>query len=632
MRTWQPPTIAIAVVLATAGCASRTIAPIGNAAPPRLQHQRIIDGGIAVDFALRTTSGDRGITAAAGQTVDAEIAIHDARSGAPLRGAHPRAWIARGRTAAKACPQRIRGLASGAFSTRADIDLNAFRMLTLNDDNTIAFFDPLVAFDGSKLEHLITLPARGFDWAIEDDDRTLYVSMPDADRVAVIDLATRAIVRTIDTGAGSRPAQLLADAHARDVWVALDGMGRIAALDRVRGVVQATIDVGGGAHELALTADGAALVATSGEARTANVIDTATRTLAARIALEGVPRALAYDAASDLMYIGTHAGLIAIDLARHRVASRMPEVRDVAALAFERGGRIGLAASDADDSVTAFDTATRRVIGRSTVVAHPDQLRLTERFAYVRGLHSENFSMIDLAHVRAGTMSVATIVAGRTSPDRQAGADGDRAMVATTPDDAAVMIANPADRSVAYYQEGMMATSGSLSTDGRVPRGILIWNRSLREHDRGRYVASVTLPRAGTFDVPVFVESPRVLTCFTLRVGADAATLADTRVQPQVTWLPNQHATARTRAELRVRVVDRRTQRALSTLAHVNMLTFMPPGVWTRHLTTRNEGHGVYVAETNYPRAGAYDVLVGVPDFGEGYAAFPHLEIRVTAR
>src|SRR5207248_10362165 len=60
-------------------------------------------------------------------------------------------------------------------------------VVSLNADPSIMVVDPRFGFGDTRLLALIPLLGRGEDWVANADQTRLYVSMPSADAVAVID-------------------------------------------------------------------------------------------------------------------------------------------------------------------------------------------------------------------------------------------------------------------------------------------------------------------------------------------------------------------------------------------------------------------------------------------------------------
>ena len=60
-----------------------------------------------------------------------------------------------------------------------------------------------------------------------------------------------------------------------------------------------------------------------------------------------------------------------------------------------------------------------------------------------------------------------------------------------------MLVANPADRLVYYYMEGMAAPMGNFRAAGRSPKAALVLDRSLRETRAGRLLHPHEGPRRG---------------------------------------------------------------------------------------------------------------------------------------
>src|SRR5262249_42684451 len=84
----------------------------------------------------------------------------------------------------------------------------------------------------------------------------------------------------------------------------------------------------------------------------------------------------------------------------------------------------------------------------------------------------------------------------------------------------AVLVANPADKAVYFYKEGMASPMGSFTNYDRKPRAVNVVDRSLRERSEpGGYQTVARLREPGSYDVVFFLDPPRVVHCFPLTVG-----------------------------------------------------------------------------------------------------------------
>jgi len=605
---------------ASAGTAGGATSPgIGSDAISQ-SVQQFEQDGIRIEFALRAAGQNPGgQEAQVGQTMLAEFALRDTRTGRPLALGKPKAWmsarLSETVSAERTCSDKIRSLSSGQLGSRPDVDLNSYAIATLNHDKTVTFINPHVAFTPTKLEHIVPLPGVGTDWLLSRNGRTLYVTLSDEGRIAVIDTATHRMIHTISTGVSSRPTRLALQPDGRAVWVGLDGLAQVAAIDPETHAIAKTISVGAGTHAFAFSSDSSYLVVTNSESNTVSVIDLRTTAVVATLPVGKTPVTIAYGTAAKRFYVGSLNGttIDALDPATLRTTATIPTNRGVVALRFEPTGRFAVFVNQLDSTLSVIDTATNAVIGSTTVVKDPDQITFTERYAYVRGIESEKFSLIDLADLRRGKPAPVEIQAGQHAPSTAPDQLGIADMVVPAPEGNTVMVANAPDRTLYFYQEGMMAPMGTFSNYKRMPRGILILDRSLKEVAPGVYRAPVTFAKAGRYDVPLLIDRPRTMHCFqaTVRESADGISMAAAPRPPIIrTDVGNAPVQARVPIAMTFTVLDAMTQQPIAGLRDVQVLVFEPPGTWQQRRHAREVEPGRYTVTQAFPHAGEYRVMV----------------------
>jgi YVTN family beta-propeller protein len=121
----------------------------------------------------------------------------------------PAVWLSQrteGETDPQLCREKVQSFLQGSLRSRPDVDLNAYFLLALNEESNISVIDPLLGFGTSKLLTLIMLKSPGEDWAQKNSDEKLFVSMPLANQVAVVDTNTWRVVANID--AGTKPTRV----------------------------------------------------------------------------------------------------------------------------------------------------------------------------------------------------------------------------------------------------------------------------------------------------------------------------------------------------------------------------------------------------------------------------------------
>jgi len=145
----------------------------------------IVDKGIRVAFSIEDISAgsrqDEPKPITEGEYAEVRFAITDAATGAPVSPLEPAVWISRaeGLEADISCQERIGRYLQGMLSFQADIDLNKYFILIMNNDQTISVVDPILGVSGiTQLYAMVFLKERGEDWVPSPDNKHMFVTMP----------------------------------------------------------------------------------------------------------------------------------------------------------------------------------------------------------------------------------------------------------------------------------------------------------------------------------------------------------------------------------------------------------------------------------------------------------------------
>jgi YVTN family beta-propeller protein len=622
------------------------VRPAGDAktAPakaPASVAQRFEKDGVVVNFSMQSRADERDRAHGLVSGADAVVTfrVSDARTGQPITGLHPNAWI-HSRQSEQApneaeCRDRIRTLMGGLLSVRAEIDLNSYLLFTLNHDNTVSIINPQISFSKTKLESIITLPGAGADWTLSANKEFLYLTLPEQSAIGVINTITRKLLTTINVGERARPMRIALQPDGRYVWAGLDGSPLVAVIDTATNKLAATVAVGDGLHNIAFTPDGLNAFVTNSSADTVSVIDTKKLSKTADISVGKTPVAIAYSSASRLVYTAAINGatISAIEPSRRRVVSTIPTKRGVVALKFDPTGRFGFVVNQVESTVSILDAATNSITGATEVAKAPDQVAFTGRYAYIRGTGSEKFSLIDLSGVAKGKPTAVDVVAGRLPASAVPDEIGVADMIVPTPEGNAAMIANTADQMIYYYVEGMMAPMGTLSNYKRRPHALLLLDRSLSEVAPGVYSTPLKLPRAGRFDVPLLIDQPRLVNCFQLEV-AQSPDGEKTRAGVTIAVEPlfkEKRFKPEAATPLRFKITDPATGQPIGGLTDVQVLVFEPPGIWQQRQYAKEVEAGVYEITQTFPHDGLFHVMVRAASRGTTYADFPFTIVQVVS-
>jgi DNA-binding beta-propeller fold protein YncE len=576
---------------------------------------RVVSSGVAVDLEVAPAARDGALHE--GSPAVIRFKVSDAATGAPLSRLGPAAWVttqAAGARDPRACTEAVKTLLGGSLFRRAEVDLTTFQVLVLGDDATISVIDPRFGFGGSKLLSLVTLKSPGADWVATDDQRRLFVAEPEAGVVAVID--TESFLVTREIAVAGRPSVIALQPDEGYLWVAGDG-DEITVINAARLAVAARLHAGAGPHDIAFSDDSRQAFITSRGAGTVAIADVRALEIAGTVSTGGAPAAVAFSQSARAAYVADAAGggIAVVDGTKRAVTARIP-VGPAEGVAFDRKGRIGFALLPSRDEVAVFDAADNHVLKSGKLDQGPDQITATDTLAYVRQRGSEIVRMIPIDEAAAPNkpLAAADFAGGQSAP----GPAPRVKTIVQAPGEPAVLVANAADRSVYYYREGMAAPMGSFSTYGHTPRGVLVVDRSLREHGAGVYEAAARLPKAGNYDVAVFIDAPRVVHCFPLTVAPDPARAPAPRVAAPVAQplAPGAVTATGKQAHVRLRLTDKESGKPRDGAKDVEALVYLVPGVWQRRLRAEPEADGVYDVSFVPPEPGIYRVSLESPSLG----------------
>ena len=573
---------------------------------------RVVDSGVAVQLKIDGTMRE-----AEPARVHLSLATESTKS--PLGSLRPAAWLSPASTGKpldrKACTARVAAFAGGNMLTRPAVSLNVYYVVALNGDGTVTVVDPHFGFGGTKLLAMLQLEAPGLDWAITANDDRLLVTMPKANRVAVIDTAQWKLVKNLDLG--NDPRRIVKQNDGHYVWITnAEGVVVLRAADLT---VAATIKTGAGPHDVLVTPDDRTAIVTNAGEGTATIIDVATLKVVAYGPAGKKPVNVAWSALSQLAYVASEDGqIVAIDPKKGRAVAAIQTEEGLERIRFAPGGRYGFTLNPSKDLMHVVDVVSNKIIQTGELEGGPFEVTFTETLAYIRRRESELVLMVPLAEIGnpGRRISVADFPSGNEvfgKRPRTTIADG----IVSTPDGGAVLVAHPADEHVYYYKEGMAAPSGHFKNYGHDPQAVLVLDRSLQERTPGTFTANATLPAAGAYDLAVFVDSPRVVACFRVDV-AENPNLPRKPRQP----LTIEHLTANEviavgqPAKLEVRLTDVKTQKPAAELIDAGVLIMQAGGTWSERQRLTAAGGGRYTGGFAPPAPGVYYVYVEAPSAG----------------
>ena len=622
-------------LLLTTAFASVCIAQQSQAKPAATP-QTFTAEGVSIEFSVQPAQSTQ---LKAGEDATIRFKIAGTNGAVPLSNLRPVAWIDQRTTkdppAARECREKVQSFLQASFTKRPTLDLNAYFILALNNEANISVIDPLSGFGGSKLYTLIPLRSPGEDWVMSRDSKRLYVSMPQVNQVAVIDVRAWQVVANLD--AGVKPSRVALQHDERYLWIGNDSANTaesgVTVIDTVTNKVVAQLKTGAGHHEIALNDDDTIAFVTNKDAGTLSVVDVRKLAVTKELKVGAKPTAIAYSRLGKTVYVANEGdgNIVAIGGAGHNILARIEGDPGMRSVRISPDGRFGFAVNTAKSVVHVFDLSTNRVI--HTVAGGPgaDQVTFSRQFAYIRAAGSESVSMIRIADLGKDA-SITKFPAGQKAPAESRFTSLADAIV-PAPEDGAVLVANPADKMIYYYTEGMAAPMGSFQNYKRDPRALLVVDNSLRETQRGVYTTAARLNNGGNFDVVFLLDSPRVINCFNLTVAENPSLPKKTdsaiRIEPLA-----KEALARVgeKFTLRFRLVDARTGTPKLNLEDVRVLVFLAPGIWQQRELAKSEGDGVYETSFVPPNPGVYYVFVQSATLGLEFNHATPLTISAATR
>ena len=597
---------------------------------------RLVRDGVAIEFEARPLGSDGVLTE--GMFADVRLRITDATTGQPLPGQVPGAWLDQALPEGRAdqCKVRIGTYLKGVLSARPLVDLNSYYLVVMNKDSALTVIDPVTSVGGitSTLTR-IALKRPPMDWAASADDRLLYVSMPSAGEVAVVDTSEFKVLGNLP--AGPEPVRVVLQPDGRYLWVGNNARrgeeGGVTVIDTQTRKTVATFATGGGHHEIAFSADSRHAFVSSREAGRVTVVDAASLKRVQDIETGPSPLSLAVSPLSGALYVsdGKAGSITVIDARSLKVRKVIEAGRGLGPLRFTQDGRFGLALNSLDDEVLVLDAGSDEIVQRAEITAEPYQLVFTRNYAYVRGLASPKVSMINLESLGKGMqLIVQAFEAGPAAP-KLAGDLPLADSLSQARDEGAVFVVNPVDNTTYFYMEGMNAPMTGYLNRGHASRAARVIDRSMREVEPGLFSSRVKLPAPGRFDLAVMLNQPKIAHCFSAEVQPNQA-LAAQRSKPRVEFLIDpMQVTVGATAQLRFRILQGSADQPKAGVADLRVRYFQAPASRPREVAAVEVGEGVYEAPIELSQAGAYYLHVGSASLGMRFGSQPYASLRAVA-
>jgi YVTN family beta-propeller protein len=639
----------VAALVAAAGVLTVTVRALSaqRGASDARETQTFVDNGVRVTFdATPLDSTQHRLRE--GQNTRLRIGVTDAATGEPLAEHTIAAWVDRrttgGSTSTKQCTQHIESYLQADLAARPAVDLNSYFLLALNRGNSISVLDPFMGFGSSHLYTTVQLPGIGEDWVLAPDGNTLYVTIPQQNLVAAVDVATWAVTDQLEVP--TRPMRVRVQPDGARLWVATDvgDSSGVTAIDPATRRVLGHVATGHGHHEIAFTGDSRYALVSNPRDGTVTVIETSSIRPAAKVTVGGTPVGLAYSAVGHAVYVAGADGTITIiDPAARRVRDRLHGSEGLVAIRFDPSGRWGFILNAKSNEAFVLDATVDSVTHAFQLTGTPDQVAFSHSFAYVRSVSTADVMMIPLHDLapgehassfandyaagtggaghdsHGGSVSGMPFPAGSLAPGKF-GDVGIAAAISNAPEHHdAIYIPNPGEKAIYYYHymEGMPTPSGSIDNYGFEPLATMTVGRKIDETAPGMYSATVKLPVRGSYDLVFLLEEPRVVHCFPFEVMENPR-LESTEPPHLVVEAVREPPLVPGRvATVQFRLRDRRSKAVHAGVAV--RAEIMSTNGWHKRFEATPASDSTYAVRFTVPRSGIYYLSVAVPELHLGY-------------
>ncbi|MCB9232397.1 MAG: YncE family protein [Bacteroidia bacterium] len=609
------------------------------------QKQTAVFDGIEIGFEMSHVDGaNPSAPFREGDDAIFRFTIRDTLSGNGISGASPGAWMEPSRRNSRAdvydCGQLLTSFLSGSMFSRAELDLNVFYVLALNNDASVSVVDPLFSFGGTKLLAIIPLQSVGMDWEITPKQDLIYVSQPQAGSVAMISAADWSVRKHIPLNA--QPNQLLMQPDGQYLWAEfssgkIEGYSGVAAISAADGNLVGSVTTGEGDHALAISGDSRYLFVTNPRSGTVSIVDPNRMVKSSDVSLDGTPGLIAWSEKAKAAYVSDpETGKVwVIDARSGQVVTEFSSLPGASHLAFEPTGRFAFLVYPESDRIQILDAASNRIVQTGDTESQPMKVYFSAELAYVVHAGSEEVLMFPLDNIgKEGMPLQAAEFPGGQNPSALSEQPCEGPLMVQAPGTSAMLLANPNDKMVYYYMEGMAAPRGNFSNYNRRPRSVAVIDRSLKEVSPGTYETIARIRGHGPYRIPFFLDAPRIVHCFEAEIGENP-TLEKERAMDKLGTVSIQffrgalEVKANEEFKVFVEMKDPLSGDALTGLQDVRFRATSPSNWFEEVPSAESEVAGIYGGKFIFPEPGAYYIRAECPSHKLDFNNPQYLVLRV---
>lgn len=623
---------------------SLSLADISLAAPQVQQKKEFIQKGLKVEF-LAGPFPERKSTQdiLEGEYAFLKFKITSAETGEPVSTLKPAAWIdlvketnLPVKRSELTCIDKARLYLQGTISFRPDIDLNSYYILTLNNDATISVIDPIVSISGiTQLYAMAFLKKPGEDWVLNSDEKKLFITMPKAAAVAVVNTENFKTASNIDTG--KNPVRIAFQPDSKYLWVGNDSTENdesgVTVIDSENEKIIAKIPTGKGHHEIAFSANSLYAFITNKDDGTLSVIDTQKLKKIKDVKTGKKPSSIVFSDLSRAVYVADEddGTITIIDSEKHEIANRLMAKSGLKSLRFAPGGRWGFAVNSKENCIYIFDASKNSIVHTVEAGKEPDQVSFTKTNAYVRSKGTADVILIQLSTLgKEGSLGVIKIQAGQKAPGEFPYNSFADAIFPTLEGDT-VLITNPADSFIYYFAEGMASPMGSFSNYGHVPKAVCIVDRSLNETEKGLYTAKVKIPKSGKYQVALLIDSPWIVDCFEFEAMPNPLLKGKNEAMSVKIEFLTKERISKTgeNYKLQFKLSESSENKPITGSEDILVTSTLASGMDKERFLARHIGNGVYESNITFSKPGVYYLFFSSISLKVAPPQLPYLILNV---
>ncbi len=561
-----------------------------------------------------------------GDDVKVQFKITDTLTNEGISGAFPAAWLGLNSPIKSIdCSKKIESFLSGSIFNRAELDMNVYYVLTMNEDASLTVVDPLFGYGGTKMLANIQLKSPAMDWVISKDQDKIFVSQPAAKEIAIVQTSDWKVMKNIPIP--GVPVHTRLQPNENYLWITFvteeenkqDKTG-VAILNTATLELETTILTGAGWHEITFSEDNAYAYVSNGLDHNLSIIDIPNFKKIKDVPTSNNPTSVAYSPLAKTILIGHKetGEITVVDGQNPAVITVIQAESGIEQIAIEPKGRFSFVVNPLEDIVHIIDNVNNTIVQTADVEDQPDQINFTDELAYIRHRGSEIVLMIPLESIGIPNTQVQVIdFPGGQNPPGATPLPSVASGIVQAPGESAVLVANAMDKVVYFYMEGMAAPMGNFSNYGKIPRAVMVVDRSLQEMGDGLYQTTVNLRDPGNYDIAFFMNAPRLIHCFKLDIKTSAASLLKKEIATfgnlRIEYLnQNERIYLSETNKIKFKIYDRRTKELLVGLRDVEVLQMTNSGMWYQNMVAfPTEESGVYEVDIQNLKDGAYSFYVG---------------------